>query len=151
MAAGDLITSDGQYEVNGLLMGDATIHIDQAGVTGWDDVAVAASDTNRDLSPGASSGYDSEEARMVRVPLLIVADDEAAARAELRLVQTAWTAGGFTDVQLHRQVAGQREYLVGRTRGCAPVLTRGGLASGLIPVLCSFFANDPTIHEVLSS
>ena len=146
MAAGDYITADDQYEVNGHLIGDSTVHLGESGVTGWDDQTVSASDRDRDLGAGASSGFDSAGSLDIKVPVLIVAVDEAAARAELALLKAAWKAGGFTDVQLHRRVAGVREYVVGRTRGCTPVMTM--VRDGMIPVLCHFFANDPTVHEV---
>lgn len=149
MPAGDLITKDDQYEVNGFLIGDDTVHLGEAGVTGWDDEASDSSDAGRDLADGASSGFDSAGPLDIRVPALIVAVDEAAARAELKLLKAAWRSGGYTDVELHRQVAGSHEYVVGRTRGCTPVMTM--VRDGMIPVLCHFFANDPTIHEGTSA
>lgn len=149
MPAGDLITDDDQYEVNGYLIGDATAQLGETGVTGWDDAPVNASDVDRSMADGASSGFDSSGPLDIKVPVLIVADNQAAARAELALLKAAWRAGGFTDVQLHRQVAGVHEYVVGRTRGCIPIMTM--VRDGMIPVLCSFFANDPTIYEGASS
>lgn len=146
MPTGDLITGDDQYEVNAFLIGDATVHLGESGVTGWDDEGADASDAGRDLADGASSGFDSAAPLDIKIPVLIVAADEAAARAELAALKAAWRAGGFDDVQLHRQVAGVREYVVGRTRGCTPIMTM--VRDGMIPVLCHFFANDPTIHAV---
>lgn len=149
MPAGDLITKDDQYEVNGFLIGDATVHLGESGVSGWDDEAADASDASMTMADGSASGFDTASALDIKVPALIVADDEAAARAELALLKAAWRTGGYSDVELHRQVAGLHEYVVGRTRGCTPIMTM--VRDGMIPVLCHFFANDPTIHEGASS
>ena len=55
-------------------------------------------------------------------------------------VRTAWR-GSPVDTELHRQVAGVKSYLTGRTLGCVPDMRT--VQSGVVAVMCSFLALDP--------
>ncbi len=117
MPAGDLLSGDDQYEVNGLLMGSGGV------------------------SAGAVAGWQGAASKPISVPLLILEANESDARAVLATVRAAW-AGAPTAVQLWRQVDGVQSYLEGRTMGCVPDMRFVG--TGTVPVLCTFLALDPT-------
>ena len=74
---------------------------------------------------------------------VIDCDDETEARTTLAVLTAAWKAGGYVDVELHRQVAGIHEYLTGRARGIQPVMSF--VADGVIPGICTFRGLDPEI------
>ncbi len=148
MPAGDLITVDGEYELNGLLMGSGSVLIGVTGVEGWETEVVKGDVTEYDLAPGAVAGWQDAASKLVTVPLLIVEGTEADARDTLADVRAAWRGQGFTDSELHRQEAGVHEYLTGVPRGCVPVMT--AVKQGVIPVLCTFLALDPD-ETVVSS
>jgi hypothetical protein len=141
--AGDLIDADDQYEVNAFLMGKANVLMGEAAVEGWDTVTVKGAEVERDLGDGSVAGGDYVTSLTITVPILIVEDTEAEARDTLALAKAAWSPQGWTDVELHRQVAGVHEYVVGRVKGLVPVMQY--VAAGVIPALCTFRANDPTV------
>ncbi len=148
MAAGDGVVGDDQYQLDtGTVIGlSSSLLLGGEGVTGWDDAVVLDHDTDNDLAAGASGGSDTDGARVVALSAIIDEDTEADARAALRALRAEWRASGRTDLELHRQVAGVHEYLVGRPRGLTASVTQA-VKVGIIPVLCMFRVLDPEVYE----
>ena len=148
MAAGDLIVADDQYEVNAFLMGAAPVLMGETAVEGWDTITVKGVEVDLDLGDGSVAGSDFLASLTILVPILIIEDTEAEARDTLELAKAAWSPQGGVDVELHRQVAGIHEKVTGRVKGITPVMQY--VTAGVIPALCTFRANDPTITVVSS-
>jgi hypothetical protein len=148
MAAGDLIVADDQYEVNAFLMGAAPVLMGETAVEGWDTITVKGSEVDLDLGDGSVAGSDYRGSLTITLPIVILEDTEAEARDTLELAKAAWSPQGGVDVELHRQVAGIHEKVTGRVKGITPVMQY--VTAGVIPALCTFRANDPTITVVSS-
>lgn len=74
MAAGDLITTDWQFEYNGLLMGDSTSY-DIVSVEGLDALPVRAADDKRPIDHGAfDTTQDFLPARIVEIQINVLTD-----------------------------------------------------------------------------
>lgn len=143
MAAGDLLNGDNQYELNGTVIGQGDVRLGDSGCEGWEAESVGANDADLDLGDGGVAGFDARRPKEVTVPFVIDCDDETEARTTLAVLTAAWKAGGYVDVELHRQVAGIHEYLTGRARGIQPVMSF--VADGVIPGICTFQGLDPEI------
>ena len=147
MAAGDMITDDYQFEVDGVLYGAG------AGIWGNDEVPwtgfigseVRDQDTDLTQADGGVAATDTNPAKALTMPISTAQArlTEAEAFAAARALEVAWSAG--QDKELHFQLGGVHEHYEGRTRGCVIDLTY--VAQGVVRALVKFKANDPTRYE----
>lgn len=152
MAAGDLITLDYQFEVNGLLFGpDTDIGIDRGagGVGGLFDATAKSQDTDLSHAPGAVGGRDYADVRVVTFALSVRRPTAALSMTTAMSVVEAFNPAS-ADVELHGQWPGLgRFYLLGRTRGVQVNTSR--IAQRDVRMLATFVAQDPTIHTIEES
>ena len=142
MAAGDLVDTDWQVEIRGLLLGPGTAWRVGA-LTGWSSRAVRAEDTPRASSHGSIPGRDltNSHTRVLRVNTGMgnrhtTADELVALRDDLR---AAW-ATEATDVPIVYQLGGQKRLRFGRTRDIEVV--EDDLTVGYMTVDCEFWDRD---------
>lgn len=146
MADGDQITADYQFQLGDVLYGaDADVWDNDEGPwTGFFGGEVRDQDTALSLVDGDAAGTDTNPARLVTMPistaraLLSAAEATAAADA----LETAWSASGSVDVDLHYQLGGVHYSLTGRPRGA--LIDLALLPQGVVRALVKFKAHDPT-------
>lgn len=147
MPAGDLITADFQFELRALLTGAGTdyeIGPRPARIAGFGRAAPKTSDVELDLQAGSYAGPDYAASRLITIPYEIVIPNNApTAMARFDSLSNAW-AESTTDIALYFRLPhwGKR-YVMGRPRGLAEDF--GDLDVGIVRVLATFFAPDPTI------
>lgn len=148
MPAGDLVVSDYQFEIRTTLFGfgtDTNLDADGGlGIRGLGVPDIKTADTPYLHADGSFAGEDYLASRVLSIAFKIVKPTETAAWAALAAASTAW-APSTTDIPLWFQVPGfGKRYVNGRPRGLVenPSLAR----RGIIPILCTFFCPDPTIH-----
>lgn len=150
MAAGDLITADWQWELDGLLFGPGTDITIRRNVRGSLAGLGALRPDNQDVdlahADGVFAGTDHKPLRLITWALQIVKDTEAAAIN--RAFEVAAVFDATSDKELHGQLPGKgRIYLTGRPNGAEMDLRQTVL--GIVELFAEFRATDPTINEVV--
>lgn len=147
MAAGDLVVQDWQLELRGVLMGVATnFVVTPPGMQGIGVPQIKTRDTDLSLAHGTYGGPDLLDKRVVTVPITINRSSAATALTSFTSLASAWSYA-TSDIPLHFQLPGWgKRYVTGRPRGFVENLEN--LRSGVIRVLCTFEALDPTIYVV---
>ena len=153
MPAGDLVTAPYQVELRGLLMGSGTVYAigpAPAVIEGVGGIApVKSADVELAHQDGSYGANDYQGVRVITVPIIIRSGSMAASNSALDALTTAW-APSTTDIALWWRLPrsdNKRSWVMGRPRACTPEyrLWKGGA----IPVLCTFYALDPTITTVI--
>ena len=142
MAAGDLVDTDWQVEIRGLLLGPGTPW--RIGtLADWSSRAVRADDTPRASSHGSIPGRDltNSHTRVLRANTGMgnrhtTADELVALRDDLR---AAW-ATEAVDVPIVYQLGGEKRLRFGRTRDIEVV--EDDLTVGYMTVDCEFWDRD---------
>lgn len=148
MPAGDLITADYQFELDGVLYGAgaSTWDNDEMPWTGFFGLEVRDQDTELNLVDGGVAASDTNPSRVVTMPIstarALLTPEEAFAAADA--LEVAWSADG--DKELHFQLGGSHQYLLGRARGASIDVSL--VAQGVVRALVKFKANDPTKQAV---
>lgn len=144
--AGELITTDYQLELRGLLMGAGTIFDNGAG--GWGGLGVPSpktADVELEQGDGVYPGRDYTPARMLTFPLAWGGTDPATAMDRFRTLCDAWETERTDELELHMQLPGWGHfYVIGRPRGLAEDLSR--LKSGEGAAMASFLATSPAFR-----
>lgn len=144
MPAGDLITTDYQIEIRGLLTGAGTsCKLGDEGLSGLGEPEAKTHDTDLGHAAGAYLGRDYPGPRTITVPYLVVASTAAAAGSLLATLITAWQTSE-TDIPLHLQLPGFGHFaVVGRPRQLLADLSQQKY--GLVRAMATFVCGDPTI------
>lgn len=148
MAAGDLITSNCQQELRGVLLGKGTVwDTEPPGVTGLGEPPVKKNDTPLAHAAGQYLGRDYPDLRILTIPYFTFAKADAnTAGARLVTLKGVW-ASSETDIVLHLREPGFGHFSVtGRPRGLIEDRTLG--YTGFIRALATFECGDPTITTV---
>lgn len=144
MPAGDMITDDYQFEVDGVLYGAGagTWDNDEMPWTGFFGSDVRDQDTELDLVDGGVAATDTNPSKVLTMPISTARTrlTEAEAFAAARALEVAWSAD--EDTELHFQLGGVHEVFEGRKRGATIDLTY--VTQGVVRALVKFKANDPT-------
>lgn len=147
MPAGDLVLGDYQFELRATLFGFGTdMNLDgpRLGISGFGLPDFKSSDTPYGHADGSYAGDDYLASRILTLPFKIVKATEADAWAALATASTAWSPS-MTDIPLYFQLPNWgKKYVNGRPRGLVEDTRLAQL--GVIPILCTFFCPDPTIH-----
>ena len=146
MAAGDLITVDGQVEIRGLLLGAGTDYpLVGRGPEWWSKPTVRAGDIARPASDGALATLDLSDAATVVLTVAILADDPADFAAKRTALATAWRTAS-TDVDLVFRWGGVKQLRRGRTRNMAVSAELVGVGDTAEAAL-QFVATDPLVYD----
>lgn len=148
MAAGDLVVSDFQFELRTTLFGFGTdINLDdRVPIRGLGVPNATTADTPYRHADGAFASDDHSAARTLSLPFKIVKSTTAAAFAALATANTAWSPA-INDLPLYfRLPSWGKVYVNGRPRGLAENLALVYREPAEVPILCTFFCPDPTIH-----
>lgn len=138
--AGELITQSGQWELNGLLMGEGTVYRILRGSTPHAFPDLRFSDLDRPSRPGLFAGDDLPGGRRVPLTIGIRSPSRAAARDALQDLQAAWGPGSVDVPLVWRDDLGTFRY-VGRPRMADPDESK--VAAGVVDVACRFLATFP--------
>ena len=141
MSAGDLITTNGQWELNGLLMGQGTTYVVEDFAM-WIAPEIRAGELNRAQQHGMYPGTDWLGARMVSAVVNITPSTQTAEMAAMQALTGAWQPPtGGTTVPLVWQVGDGVKYrLNGKPRLASPSFEYW------MPSECRFIATDPRIY-----
>lgn len=146
MAAGDLVVADWQLELRTLLHGPASLYIvdrDRGAYKGLGVPPVKAKSVPLDGADGSYGAPEFLSSRVITAAFIIKASTPAAAMNALTAINTAW-ASSTTDIPLYLRLPGWGKFHVnGRPRGVDEDISRAAL--GIIPLLCTFEALNPTI------
>lgn len=150
MTAGDLVTSDVQLELRGLLIGAGTNYPVTGPVEGLGDLEVRTADPARPLDHGRFAGRSFYGSRKLVVPVAILAADAADAMAKLAALGAAMrvptTADGSFTVPLVCQLGGLRLTAFGKPSRMHVDLAH--LPTGAtVECLLEFTATDPRLYS----
>lgn len=137
MAEGDLITTDWEVELRGVLMGGDSVFVVRR-FDPWSAPAVRANDEARSQVDGVMAGRDLHGSRRVPMDLYVDAATEAADLEARRALAAAWSLLDG-DVPLVWQEGGVKYRLVGRPR------LADQKTGPRIPTECRFEATDHRI------
>ena len=141
---GELITSEGQVELQGLLLGVYGESWLTGPPGGLLSIGAKTNDVDLGHADGVYAGPDFVEAKLITVPLAFVPSVRAA-------VMQAFTPGSV-DVELHMSIPNWGHvWMVGRPRGIAEGNLDLFAGQPAITCLGLFLATDPTIYEDESS
>lgn len=147
MPAGDLVVADYQAELRATLMGaSSNYQIAPPGIAGLGLPPVKSADTELGHADGSVAADDFRGVRVITIPLIIGGDSAISASTAMTrftTLLTAW-APSTSDIPLYIRLPGWGKFHVnGRPRGLDEDLSQ--LKNGLINVLATFHALDPTI------
>lgn len=145
MAAGDLITLDGQAEIRGLLLGAGSPYpFIGSGPDWWSKPAVRAGDIPRPGASGSLATLDLSDVAAITFSVSILAASAVDFVAKRTALALAWGTVS-ADVDLVFQWGGVKQLRRGRTRNMAVVPDLVGMGHTASTVL-QFIANDPLVY-----
>ena len=151
MAAGDLITADGQIEMRGLLMGAGTdFLIGDDGIDGFGTTDLRVSDIARPQAHGLFQQRTWLGQRDIDFEVLVVGDSQADVLTNLQTLGEAFAPASSTEAEaLALRVGGQTFLAFGRPDKTAADVSL--IHSGLAKVKTRFVATDPLLYDATES
>lgn len=138
--AGELITQSGQWELNGLLMGEGTVYRVLRSSTPHAFPEMRVDDVDRSGRAGMIAGQDLPGGRRVPLTIGVRCSSRSLARSALQLLQSAWSPGPVDVALVWRDDMGTFRY-TGRPRLADP--DESMVAAGAVDVSCRFLATYP--------
>lgn len=150
MAAGDLITSDFDFEYNGAVFGNGNNGVDLVQLAGLDDQpAVRTFDRERSLRHGFHAGEDLFATRTLELALEVWGSTAAELRDNLEALEDAFLLQS-TELPLVTQIPGHvftKQRVVCRPRNRSAPLTRATAVGYLTEVVIQLEATDPRLYD----
>ena len=152
MAAGDLITTDGQIELRATLMGadtDFVIHRTRGGIRGLRSSEMKAALTDYSHADGSFIGEVWQASRVITVALLIKGSTVGACSDNVDAMYSLWSTPTSDDEPLHVQLPGMgKRYVNGRPFGI--IVEEEGIILKHVPALAMFqLGTDLTLHDAV--
>jgi hypothetical protein len=147
MAAGDLITADGQIEMRGLLIGSGTdFLISDDGIDGFGTTDLRTSDVARPQAHGLFQQRTWLGQRDIDFEILVVGDTQAEVLTNLQTLGEAFAPASSTEAEaLALRVGGSVFLAYGRPDKTAADVSL--IQSGLAKVKTRFVATDPLLYD----